>query len=59
MEYMEYPMEHPVELYGILNEIYEIYGDNSDAKKKLDWQYDLSFYDVLDVLIKEEIENYK
>ena len=42
-----------------LNEIYEIYGDNSDAKKKLDWQYDLSFYDVLDVLIKEEIENYK
>ena len=24
MEYMEYPMEHPVELYGILNEIYEI-----------------------------------
>lgn len=42
-----------------LNEIYEIYGDNSDAKKKIDWQYDLSFYDVLDVLIKEEIENYK
>ena len=41
------------------NEIYEIYGENIDAKKKLNWHYELSFYDVLDILIDEEIKNFK
>jgi len=40
------------------NEIYEIYGDNSKAKTILDWEYDYSFYDILDVLIEEEKQNF-
>ena len=39
------------------NEIEEIYGDNSKAKKDLNWEYDFSFFDVLDILIDEEIKN--
>jgi GDPmannose 4,6-dehydratase len=39
------------------NEIVEIYGDNSKAKKILDWNYNFSFFDVLDELINEEINN--
>ena len=37
------------------NEVYEIYGDNSKAKVVLNWDYDLSFFDILDYLIDEEI----
>jgi len=37
------------------NEIEDIYGDNSKAKKVLDWDYGYSFFDVLDMLIDEEI----
>jgi GDPmannose 4,6-dehydratase len=36
------------------NEIEEIYGDNSKAKNILGWEYDMSFFDVLDILIEEE-----
>ncbi len=39
------------------NEISEIYGDNSKAKTKLKWDYSYSFFDVLDMLIDEEVEN--
>jgi len=37
------------------NEILDIYGDNSKAKTELGWDYDLSFFDVLDLLIDEEL----
>ena len=37
------------------NEIEEIYGDNSKAKEDLKWNYDNSFFDVLDILIDEEV----
>lgn len=37
-------------------DIEDIYGDNTPAKLKLDWQYDLDFYQVLDLLIAEELE---
>ena len=37
------------------NEIEEIYGDNSKAIKKLEWDYSYSFFNVLDWLIDEEI----
>ncbi|NCD10929.1 MAG: GDP-mannose 4,6-dehydratase [Epsilonproteobacteria bacterium] len=37
------------------NEIEEIYGDNSKAKEALNWDYDYSFFDVLDILIDEEM----
>jgi GDPmannose 4,6-dehydratase len=39
------------------NEILDIYGDNSKAKKELDWQYDYSFYLILDLLLAEELKN--
>lgn len=38
-------------------DIEDIYGDNTPAKLKLDWQYDLDFYQVLDLLIAEELDN--
>jgi len=36
------------------NEIVDIYGDNSKAKDILDWDYDMTFFDVLDTLIEQE-----
>lgn len=36
-------------------EIRDIYGDSTKARKTLGWNYDLSFYDVLKILIDEEI----
>ncbi len=36
-------------------EIMDIYGDSTKAKKVLGWNYDLSFYEVLQILIDEEI----
>ena len=38
-------------------EISDIYGDNTKAKEKLGWNYDLSFFDVLKILIDEELKN--
>lgn len=40
-------------------DITDIYGTNKKAKEELNWNYDLSFFDVLDILIEEEIKNYK
>lgn len=37
-------------------DIQNIYGDNSDAKNILKWNYDISFFDILDILIKEELD---
>ncbi|MCF8272903.1 MAG: GDP-mannose 4,6-dehydratase [Flavobacteriaceae bacterium] len=39
------------------NEIQDIYGDNTKAKEILNWEYNLSFFEVLDMLIEEEIRN--
>lgn len=39
-------------------DIEDIYGDNTPAKIKLGWKYDYNFYKVLDILIKEESENF-
>jgi len=38
-------------------DIIDIYGNNSKAKKILNWDYDLEFLQVLDLLIDEEIRN--
>ncbi len=38
-------------------EIKDIYGDNSKAKNKLGWKYELDFYQVIDILIAEEQKN--
>ena len=38
-------------------EIKDIYGDNINAREKLGWIYDMSFFDVLKILIEEELSN--
>jgi GDPmannose 4,6-dehydratase len=40
-------------------DIKDIYGSSEKAKSKLNWNYDLNFYQVIDVLIEEEMKNYK
>jgi GDPmannose 4,6-dehydratase len=39
-------------------EIEDMYGDNTKAKKLLKWDYNKSFFDVLDILIEEESKNF-
>lgn len=39
-------------------DIEDIYGDNTKAKAMLNWDYNKSFFDVLDILIKEEKMNF-
>ena len=41
------------------SDIEDIYGTNEKAKKELKWQYELDFFSVLDLLLEEEINNYK
>ena len=41
------------------NDIQNIYGDNRKAKEELGWKYDKTFFDVLDILMDEEINNSK
>lgn len=36
-------------------ELNDIYGDNSKIKNELGWKYEISFFDVLDILINEEL----
>ena len=36
-------------------EVIDIYGDNTKIKGDLNWKYDISFFDVLDMLIAEEL----
>jgi GDPmannose 4,6-dehydratase len=36
----------------------DMYGDNQKAKSVLGWEYDKSFFNVLDILIEEEDRNY-
>jgi GDPmannose 4,6-dehydratase len=38
-------------------EIQDIYGNNEKVKTELGWQYDHTFFDVLDLLIEEEMLN--
>jgi len=38
-------------------EIMDIYGDNQEAKSKLHWDYAYTFFDILDILVSEEIKN--
>jgi len=39
-------------------DIQDIYGSSEKAKRKLNWQYDLDFFSVLEKLIQEEELNY-
>lgn len=40
-------------------DIEDIYGTNEKAKHELNWVYDLTFFQVLDLLLAEEQANYK
>ncbi len=40
------------------SEIEDMFGDNTEIKTKTGWKYDLTFFDVLDILIEEELVNY-
>jgi GDPmannose 4,6-dehydratase len=40
-------------------DIQDMYGDNSKAKTILKWDYDKSFFEILDMLIKEEEASFK
>lgn len=40
-------------------EIEDIYGSPEKAKRELNWQYNMSIEDIIDVLLKEETENFK
>jgi len=40
-------------------DIEDMYGDNSKAKNIIGWSYDLNFYQVLDIILEEEIVNTK
>ena len=40
-------------------DIENIYGDNSASIKDLNWDYSMNFYQVLDILLDEEIRNSK
>lgn len=40
------------------NEILDIYGDNTKAKQELQWNYDYTFFEVLDLLLEEELKHY-
>lgn len=40
------------------SDIIDIYGDNSKAKKHLQWKYDLSFYSVLENVLEEYHSNF-
>lgn len=39
-------------------DIEDIYGTNQKAKSQLNWAYELTFYDVLDLLLEEEQRNW-
>jgi len=39
------------------NEISDIFGDSEPAREKLGWQYDYTIYDILDLMIKDELES--
>lgn len=35
----------------------DLYGDSSKARKDLNWNYNMNFFDVLDILIEEEVKD--
>jgi GDPmannose 4,6-dehydratase len=41
------------------NDIKDLYGDNSNAKTELNWRYDLNAYELMDLLLEEELVNIK
>lgn len=40
-------------------DIVDIYGDNAKAKSALNWNYDLHFLEVIDLLLEEELRHFR
>jgi GDPmannose 4,6-dehydratase len=65
INYIFKKLDIPETACKISNELYrpsdieDIFGDNTKAKLSLNWQYDLSVFDTLDILLKEELINDK
>lgn len=38
-------------------EIADLYGSNAETKSVLQWEYNIDFFDVLDLLVEEELKN--
>lgn len=38
-------------------DIEDIFGDNTKARQQLQWQYDMTIYDVIDLMLEEEERN--
>ncbi|HVZ25718.1 MAG TPA: hypothetical protein VG842_06685, partial [Sediminibacterium sp.] len=38
-------------------EITDLYGNNTETRSVLQWNYDINFFDVLDLLVEEELKN--
>jgi len=60
-DYLNIPLNKLIEDPALFRptDIEDIYGDNKKAKEILGWNYNKSFFDVLDILIEEEDKNYK
>lgn len=40
-------------------EMEDIYGDKSKTEKELSWHYEMSFFEIIDIIIEEELKNYQ
>jgi GDPmannose 4,6-dehydratase len=62
-EHIFHQLKIPMDKMKIETQLYrptdisDIYGDNSLAKKILNWDYSMKFLDVVDLLIEEECNN--
>jgi len=63
IEHIFEKLQLPAEKMVISKDLYrptdieDIYGDNTKAKAKLQWKYDLDFFDVIDDMLAEEERN--
>ncbi len=65
VEYVFKSLDIPIDRYAVdpalfrPNEIIDIYGDNKLAREELGWECDLTIHDILDIMIKDELENHQ
>ena len=61
LDYLNIPLSKLVEDETLFRptDMDDMYGDNRKAKEVLGWEYNRSFFDVLNMLIEEENKNFK
>ncbi|WP_448699629.1 GDP-mannose 4,6-dehydratase [Mucilaginibacter sp. AW1-3] len=59
-DYLNIPLSKLIEDQELFRptEIEDIYGDNTKAKTLLNWDYSKTFFEVLELIITEELKNY-